>query len=363
MALRDAYGRPLTNLRISVTAECNYRCIFCHVEGHPLGEPARITQLPPAMKPGDYYIVARAARVLGIDSFKITGGEPLVRKDIVEVIASLKEGHPQAWISMTTNGYLLYRLLPRLVEAGLNRVNVSIHSTRREVYKFITRVDGLERALKGLEAAAEYGLKLKVNAVILKGVNDGEVWDLVELARRYGATLQLIELHPVGLGARFFSKYYYSLEAIERELIERGARVTRRRLHNRPIYVLPDGVRVEVVRPYSNPWFCAGCRRVRLHPEGKLSPCLNWRGPLVDLLGRVRGAKSLEEKVRKAVEALVEVNLLRRPFYLWGIGYEPSGRRFSPSGLRLELPKKAGSGVRMLEAWSMKPMGHTSEAQ
>ncbi len=362
MALSDAYGRPLTNLRISVTAECNYRCVFCHLEGHPLGGPAKIGELPPVMRPEDYEIAAMAARLLGVKSFKITGGEPLVRGDIVEVVTSLKRGHPAAEVSMTTNGYLLYKLLPGLVEAGLARLNVSIHSTRREVYKFITGIDGYEAALKGLRAAADYGLGLKINAVVLKGVNDGEVWDLLDLARRHGATLQLIELHPVGLGAKFFSKYYLPLDGIERELVERGARVVRRSLHNRPIYVLPDGSRVEVVRPYGNPFFCSGCQRVRLLPEGKLSPCLNWRGPLVDLLGRVRAARTLEDKVKAAVEALLEVNRLRRPFFLWRLGYEPSRRRSSASGLRLRLTK-AGSGTRMLEAWSMKPVGQMSDAQ
>lgn len=362
MVVNDAYGRPLTNLRISVTAECNYRCIFCHIEGHPLGGPARIGQLPPIMKPDDYEVVAVASRILGISSFKITGGEPLVRRDIVDVVARLKKGNPGAEVSMTTNGYLLGKLLPGLVEAGLERLNVSIHSTRREVYKFITGVDGYEAALKGLRAAAEYGLKLKVNSVILKGVNDDEVWGLLDLARKHGATLQLIELHPVGMGAKSFSKYYLPLDRIEKELVKRGAKVVRRSLHNRPIYVLPDGSRVEIVRPYGNPFFCSGCQRVRLLPEGKLSPCLNWRGPLVDLLGRVRRAETFEDKVRAAVEALLEVNRLRRPFFLWRVGYEPPRRGSKPSGFRLALPK-AGSGTRMLEAWSMKPVGHINEAQ
>ena len=362
MPVSDAYGRPLTNLRISVTAECNYRCIFCHIEGHPLGGPARIGQLPPIMTPDEYEVVAVASAILGVESFKITGGEPLSRRDIVEVVGALHRGHPKAEISMTTNGYLLARLAGGLAEAGLARVNVSIHSLRREVYEFITGVDGLGRALAGLEAARDAGFGLKVNAVLLKGVNEGEVLDLAGLASRYGATLQLIELHPVGLGAKFFRKYYLPLDRVERMLLDMGARVVRRSLHNRPVYILPDGSRVEVVRPFSNPFFCTGCQRVRLLPEGKLSPCLNWRGPLVDLLGRVRRAGSREEKVRAAVEALLEVNRIRRPFFLWRRGYEPDKPPVT-GPLRLSLPKSAADGTRAPASWSMKPAGHTREAQ
>ncbi len=339
-ALIDAYGRPLDNLRVSVTNECNYRCIFCHVEGHPRGAPSTPGSEPPIMTPADYEVVAEASRLVGIRSFKITGGEPLVRRDIVDVVAALRSGHRGSEISMTTNGYLLAKYALPLVEAGLNRVNVSIHSLRREVYRFITGVDGLERALKGLEAAWQAGLGLKINMVVLRGVNEEEFWDLARLAARYSAVLQVIELHPVGLGARLFKGYYTPLDRLEGVLAEKAVRVERRSLHNRPVYVLPDGTRVEVVRPYGNPFFCAGCSRVRLLPEGKLSPCLNWRGPLVDLLGRIRSRTTREERVEAAVKALVEVNTLRRPFFLWRIGLEPPWGARGGGPRRLSLPKR-----------------------
>ena len=338
--LRDAYGRPFTNLRLAVTAECNYRCIFCHIEGEPLGGPARIGTLPPRITPEEYSIIAEAAYLLGAEAFKITGGEPLVRRDIVEIVKNIKESAPYAEVSMTTNGYLLPGLAGRLAEAGLSRVNVSIHSLRREVYEFITGVDGLDRALKGVDEALDSGLGLKVNMVVLRGVNDDEIWSLAEFAASRGAVLQLIELHPVGLGARFFKKYFYPLSRVEDELVRRGARVKRRRLHNRPIYELPGGVRIEVVRPYSNPFFCSGCTRIRVGPFGDLSPCLNWRGKRPNILAAIRRAKSREEKVLAAARALVEVNMLRRPYFLARLsdGFpRVAGRR----SLRLGLPKKA----------------------
>ncbi len=346
--LRDAYGRPLNNLRISVTRECNYHCFFCHVEGHPSGRP-----LPPGsegglLTPEEYGIVARAAYSLGISSFKLTGGEPLVRPDIAEIVSGIRAEAPGADISMTTNGYYLAELASRLAEAGLDRVNVSLHSLREEVYRRITGVDGLEKVLKGLREASNAGFKLiKINAVVLKGLNDSELWSLLEFARDNGFVLQLIELHPVGLGSHIFKRHFTPLEAFEKELMERGARVRVRSLHNRPIYELPDGSRVEVVKPYANPLFCLGCSRVRLLDDGTLSPCLNWRGRRVDLIGRLRSASSYEEKISKAVEALVEVNALRRPFYLWprddsGLRSLIDGRlAHRPRGpLRLRLPKK-----------------------
>jgi cyclic pyranopterin phosphate synthase len=341
--LYDAYGRPLENLRIAVTRECNYRCIFCHLEGDPKGSPLPPGSEKPVMRPEDYEVVARAASILEINSFKITGGEPLIRGDIVEVVRSIREGAPSSEISMTTNGYLLAGLAARLREAGLDRVNISIHSTRREIYRKITGVDGLKNVLQGLRAAVDVGFsQIKINAVVLTGLNDRELWDLVELARSYGAILQLIELHPVGLGARGFRRLYTPLQKFERELLDMGASVEFRPLHNRPVYKLPDGVVVEVVRPFSNPVFCAGCRRVRLLADGTLSPCLNWRGPRVDLVGRLRRAESFDERVRRAAEALIEVNSLRRPFYLWPRhdGDLRVSLPASRTSLRLMLPKR-----------------------
>lgn len=351
--MRDAYGRPLDNLRISVTRECNYRCIFCHAEGHPTGAPLPPGASRPLMTPSDYRIVALAAWKLGITKFKLTGGEPLLRRDLEEIVSTIREEAPSADISMTTNGYLLAGRTLRLREAGLDRINVSLHTLRRDVYRRITGVDGLERVVKGIREAVDAGFKqVKINIVVLRGINDSELWDLLEFSKELGAILQLIELHPVGLGARSFRLYHSPLEAFEEALIERGAKRRFRELHNRPVYELPDGAIVEIVKPYANPIFCLGCRRVRLHDDGTLSPCLNWRGPRIDLLGRIRSAGSFDEKVAEAVRALEDVNRLRRPYYLWprnDSGLARLLRQGLPGnsrGLRLSLPKKHSKALR-----------------
>ena len=338
----DAYGRPLENLRLAVTAECNYSCIFCHIEGEPLSGPVKPGSLSPLLEPEDYYVISRAAYYLGIGSFKVTGGEPLIRNDIVSVISELKRGNPSAEISMTTNGYLLGKYIGELVEAGLHRVNVSLHSLRREKYRFITGVDALNLIKNNINKVKEYGLPLKLNAVILRGVNDNEVLDLIDYAWSNNATLQLIELHPVGLGAKFFKKYYYPLILIERELVRRGAKLTRRKLHNRPIYTLPNGAKVEIVKPYGNPTFCLGCTRIRIGPFGDLSPCLNWRGKRPTLLPAIRRG-TLEERILNAVKLILKVNSMRKPFFLPQIkhdGMKKLNYNNRVRSLRVEIPKK-----------------------
>ncbi len=327
-AITDAYGRPLNNLRIAVTDECNYRCIFCHMEGESSEGPARPGAGRAILTPEDYWLVARAASLVGVSKFKVTGGEPLLRHDIVGIVENIHQASPQAEISMTTNGYFLAKLVGKLVNVGLKRVNVSIHSLRPEVYKFITGIPGLDRALKGLKVAVDAGLGVKVNMVVMRGLNEDEILTMAEFAAKHGATLQLIELHPVGLGAKFFRKYHYPLEKVEKTLEELASRVERRSLHNRPIYILPGGVRVEIVKPVSNPLFCAGCTRVRLGPYGDLLPCLNWRGPRPIITPILRNSSlTAEEKVVEIAEALVDLVASRKPFYMCTLKNCPTNGR------------------------------------
>ncbi len=328
-------------MRIAVTRECNYRCFFCHIEGDPVGRPQQVGTSPPAVLPSDYYVIARAARELGVSSFKLTGGEPLVRHDIVEVVKSIREGAGEnSDISMTTNGYLLAMMVKRLREAGLRRVNISIHSLDRHRYEMITGVDGLPHALEGLRKAIEAGLEVKVNMTVTKD-NMDDVWKLIDLAGREGFKVQLIELQPVNRGKDRFREEHVALNYIEERLKSMAVSTRHRSLHNRPIYVLADGVEVEVVKPFDNPLFCAGCTRIRLLADGRLTPCINYVGPGVNLLSRIRGLP-LERAVERAKEAIQEVNRLRRPFYMWTIGLRSDGGKGLGGPIaRLTLPKRS----------------------
>ncbi|MCE4628304.1 MAG: GTP 3',8-cyclase MoaA [Desulfurococcales archaeon] len=338
LQVSDPYGRPLTNLRLVVTDECNYRCIFCHMEGEPVEGPRRPGRGEPLLLPADYGIIAAAASMIGVDKFKITGGEPLIRGDIIEIIDSIRSEARQAEISLTTNGFFLERLATRLAEAGLARANISIHSLRESRYRFITSVPGLRRALQGLRAAIDAGIRVKINMVVLAGVNDDEILEMAEFAREAGAVLQLIELHPVGLGAKFFKKYFYPLSRVEKMLLEMGARKTLRELHNRPIYELPSGAIIEIVRPYNNPFFCAGCTRVRIGPYGDILPCINWRGPRPVILPVLRSGLPREEKVLRVAETLIDVVASRRPFFMCSL--DNCKETYSSGISRISFPKR-----------------------
>ncbi len=365
LLIADAYGRRLDNIRIAVTAECNYRCIFCHIEGEPLDGPARPGTLSPLLRPEHYEIVAEASKLLGIKKIKLTGGEPLLRADIVEIVDSLA-AHSSAEISMTTNGYFLSRYAEKLGEAGLERVNISIHSLKPEKYRFITGVPGLNKVLKGLQSAYEAGFGIKINSVILNSVNSDEIFDLAKLASKYGAVLQLIELHPVGLGARFFNKYYYPLSKIENELLKKGAKKTIRDLHNRPVYILPDGQIIEIVRPYGNPLFCSGCTRIRIGPFGDLSPCLNYKGPRPSIAEILKNPHySREEKILKVASEIIDLVAIRRPYFMCSRTSPPNymtSMNSNHKSLRIPHPKKkkfeeAKKALRLLleERGSLEP--------
>ncbi len=307
------------------------------------------------MEPWEYEIVAEAARRLGVKSFKITGGEPLVRNDILEVIGAVRQGHPDASISLTTNAYFLARYAQGLSELGIDHVNVSLHSLDRERFRVITGVDGLENVLRGLEAARQHGLCVKINTVVLKGINDDELWELVELASKLNAFLQLIELHPVGMGSKVFREYHVPYSEVVRILESRARRIRfRNDLHNRVILELDNGVVVEVVGPTGNPVFCAGCTRIRITPYGEMTPCLNRGDLLVEFRSAVREAKSREEAVEAVVNAFRRVNALREPYYKYRLDTpgEPKQRR----AYRIYLPKRSGAipgwlEEKLLQAW------------
>ncbi len=299
--LRDRWGRPVNNLRISVTPECNYSCFFCHREGY---RPTDRTMTPEE--------IGRIVRILvkhDVKTVKITGGEPLLRKDIVEVVRSIKMAGAEE-VSMVTNGYWLPELAKDLKRAGLDRVNISVHSIDRDVYEFITGVDGLERGIEAIKAAKEAGLEpVKVDMVVLRGVNSDNLWEVIRFFSKLGVQLQLIEL--LYTDKRLFDRYYYSLEGLERELRSRAVKVERRELHGRLRYHLPEGGVVEVVRNVNNASFCMNCTRIRITHDGYFKTCLLRDDDKVDFLSAMRRGASDEE----LEEIFKRVVMLREPFY------------------------------------------------
>lgn len=301
--LVDKWGRVLEGLRVSVTSLCNYSCIYCHREG-----PANKGE---GLNPDEYRAVASVATSLGIARFKLTGGEPLFRGDVVDVIKAFSEAKPVD-LSMTTNGFYLEELAQRLAEAGLRRVNVNIPSLSRDRYKYVSKVDGLDKVLKGLRAALNAGLKpITINVVLLKSINDAEFADFIEFASQNGYRLRFIELEPISVPKPVFDKLYASLDAVMRYLEGVAVHKYVRKLHNRPVYVLDTGTEVEIVKWTHNTAFCMNCSRVRLSADGVLLPCIMVADG-VDLKPFLRPRINVE----KLRAAFIAVNEMRSPYNL-----------------------------------------------
>ena len=287
-------------------------------------------------------LLARAAKKIGVEAFKITGGEPTIRTDLVDIVKILRSYG--FYVSLTTNASLLHNHMPGLVEAGIGHVNVSLHSLSEAVFEKITGRRMLGQVVQNIRLLREYGIPVKINFVILKGLNENDIVKLIDFAASVDATVQVIELHPVGKAVKKFRDFYlprwHILEKLEDRVVEIKYRVG---LHNRPILILDNGVRVELVGPVGNYTFCAACTRMRITYDLKLIPCLNWRGEPVDIRKRLIDAQTPEEKVEKIIEALREANMLRRPSVL----FPRSGKQFTVKRkwyiARLGIPRRDGS--------------------
>lgn len=255
--------------------------------------------------------IAKIAISLGIARVKLTGGEPLMRKDLPQIISGIAAVPGLRDLSLTTNGLLLGGGMARkLHESGLRRVNISLPSLNPETYHKLTG-GKLESALEGVKAAIEAEFcPVKLNMVVLKDVNVGDVFDLIEYAGKNGIVLQLIELDPVNVSGKYYSEHHRSLEEQEAILKEKAVSVEKRPfMHNRLIYHLPNAT-VEVVKPIENTDFCMHCTRMRITSDGKLKPCLMRNDNLTDILTPIRKGASDEE----LKELFVKANLLREPF-------------------------------------------------
>jgi len=291
MTLKDTFNRPVSNLRVSLTPKCNLSCIYCHREGE------KAPQDP--LSAAEIAEVLRVAAGFGIRSVKFTGGEPTLRPDLIEIIKSVPPGMES---SITTNGTLLAGLAADLKQAGLRRVNVSIDSLDPATYKKITGTDRLSDVLEGIDAAIATGLTpVKLNMVVLKGINDHEIDDFLTYVRgNRNLVLQLIELMNFN-----DCDYHGDLNGLETSLASRSKQIVTRRMHHRKKYCL-DGAEVEVVRPLHNTEFCAYCNRLRVTSDGKLKPCLLRTDNHVDIRGK--SGKELEDLFIEAVRR-------REPFY------------------------------------------------
>jgi cyclic pyranopterin phosphate synthase len=273
--LVDSYGRRIKSMRISITDKCNFRCIYCM--------PAEGLSWLPKTEILSYEEIERIARVavsIGIEQIRLTGGEPLVRRDVPELIRLLHSIGGLRSLSLTTNGLLLKQQARGLAEAGLTRINVSIDSLIREKFARITRRDQLDRVLEGLAELEHYPsiFPIKVNAVAIRGFSEEEVLDFVSLARRKAYLVRWIEFMPLDADQIWRKEDILTGKEIK-EMIETeyGPLIpitTADRSETARRYTFSDGIgEIGFINPVSEP-FCASCDRIRLTADGQLRTCL-----------------------------------------------------------------------------------------
>ena len=286
--MKDSFGREINYLRISVTQRCNFHCAYCGADRPGEDE----------LSPEQLALFAAAFARAGITKIRLTGGEPLIREDIADVAAAVREAAVPETLAVTTNGFLLARKAAALKAAGVDAVNISLDTLDKDCFRRMTGRDALSAVLAGLEAALAQGFRrVKVNAVLLRGVNDGDADRLVALARDYPVDVRFIELMPTE-GAEDYNKKLIP----SHELLGRFPALT----------PLPEGDGVAVcyaaegfrgrigfISPVSKK-FCNDCNRVRLLADGKCKPCLGQK-ETTDLLPYLYDADRLDEAIRQCI--------------------------------------------------------------
>ncbi len=272
MSLIDSFGRLHNNLRISVTDRCNLRCTYCMPEEVVFMDRAELLTFE------EITHFVRVAAPLGIDKVRLTGGEPLMRRDMPALVRMIREIKGIRDIGLTTNGILLADQAQALFDAGLRRINISLDTLDPARFRAIARRDGLEKVLDGIHAAKKAGFHpIKINAVSIRGVTEPEVVPLARFARQYGLEMRFIEYMPIGADHWERGKVYFAheiMEQLEREIA--------------PLVPVEDydprapamefrytdgGGRIGIIASVSRP-FCLSCNRIRLTSDGKLRNCL-----------------------------------------------------------------------------------------
>jgi GTP 3',8-cyclase len=300
--LRDGHGRPISDLRVSVTDRCNFRCQYCMpADGLPWLERAEILSFEEIER------LVRLFTRIGIEDVRLTGGEPLVRRELPRLVEMLSPLDGLRDLSLTTNGYLLERDAEALVAAGIDRVNVSIDSLQRDRFFQITRRDALPQVMRGLEAIGGFPQvrPIKVNAVAMRDFTEQEVLPFANFARSTAYQVRFIEFMPLDAGHSWTPETVLSGAEVRRiiEAVHPLEEVPREPSATARIFRFRDGAgEIGFINPVSEP-FCADCNRIRLTAEGKLRTCL-FSLDETDLRGPMRGGAEdaeLEQIIREAV--------------------------------------------------------------
>jgi cyclic pyranopterin phosphate synthase len=269
------------------------------------------------MSPDEIERLVQMGASRGVSRVKLTGGEPLLRPDILEIIKRISPLVDD--LSLTTNGTLLEDMAVDLKNAGLDRVNVSLHTLRVPTYRELTGFDSLSKVKKGIRSSIDAGLKpVKINMTLIKSINDDEIQSMIRFAADVGAILQLIELQDIPTKPDTdLEDQRTRIESLEEQFQQVATRIEQRTLHGRRRYTIPveEGkVEVEVVKPMGNSSFCKSCTRLRVTSDGKLKPCLYREDNLVQVKQYLSDCKYDNE----LLDAYIKAASLRQPFWQEG---------------------------------------------
>ena len=322
MLLSDKFGRPITDLRISITDHCNYKCVYCRTGN----EGALYADLPFA----DYFRMARILVSLGIEKIRLTGGEPLLRKGVIEFVrdlAQLRTVHGEALdLALTTNGHLLADMAQPLKDAGLQRVTVSMDAVDPLKFARITRVPrGYDNVVAGIRAARRAGLgPVKLNCVLLRGFNEDQIIPFGQFAREENVIVRFIEFMPLEEDRVWSPDRVVTLDDIRKEMARFRplVEIPHARSETARRYRFEDGVgEIGIIAPVSHP-FCGHCSRIRITSDGKIRTCLFsvWDHDLHELMRRGAGDDELVSFIQGVVERKEERHHIGEP------GFVPASR-------------------------------------
>ena len=316
--LTDKFGRAITDLRISITDRCNYKCVYCRTGN----EGALYGDLPFA----DYLRMARVLAEMGITKIRITGGEPLLRKGVVDFVRELaglrdSDGNPLD-LAMTTNGHLLADMARHLKDAGLSRITVSMDAVDPDRFARITRVaNGYERVLAGIRASRDAGLwPVKVNCVLMRGFNEDQIIPFGMFAREEGVVVRFIDFMPLEEDRVWAPDTVVPLEEIVNRMSEYRplSEIVHQRSETARRYRFNDGIgEIGIIAPVSHP-FCGHCSRIRITSDGKIRTCLFsiWDHDLHELMRRGASDEEMVEFIQSVVQRKEERHHIGEPDFV-----------------------------------------------
>ncbi|WP_187913897.1 GTP 3',8-cyclase MoaA [Helicobacter pylori] len=298
--LVDSFNRVIDYIRVSVTKQCNFRCQYC-MPTTPLDffDDEELLPLDNVLE------FLKIAIDEGVKKIRITGGEPLLRKGLDEFIAKLHAYNKEVALVLSTNGFLLKKMAKGLKDAGLSRVNVSLDSLKSDRVLKISQKDALKNALEGIEESLKVGLKLKLNMVVMKGVNDDEILELLEYAKNRNIQICYIEFmentHAKDLVKGLKEREILDLIAQKYKIIE----TENPKKGSSKIYTLENGYQFGIIAPHSDD-FCQSCNRIRLASDGKICPCLYYQDA-------IDAKEAIINKDTKMMKRLLKQSIINKP--------------------------------------------------